>query len=73
MNRRDKPNDDRIYSPEEREFMQAIEAYKRGNNRPFPTWSEVLAVALALGYRKQVESREAMKPCPRCGSAMPRG
>ena len=33
-------------------FLVAITEYKRVNNRPFPTWSEVLDVMTALGYRK---------------------
>jgi hypothetical protein len=37
---------------EQFEFLMAITEYKRVNNRPFPTWSEVLDVMTALGYRK---------------------
>ena len=37
---------------EQFEFLLAITEYKRLNNRPFPTWSEVLDVMKALGYRK---------------------
>ena len=33
-------------------FLKAIDAYKRVNNRPYPTWSEVLEVVRKLGYRK---------------------
>lgn len=33
-------------------FIKAIDAYKRVNNRPYPTWSEVLEVMRKLGYRK---------------------
>lgn len=43
---------ERDYTPEEIEFMRAMDYYKRVNRRPFPTWSEVLEVLLALGYRK---------------------
>ena len=32
--------------------MKAMDQYKRDNRRPFPTWSEVLEVLRALGYRK---------------------
>jgi len=38
--------------PEEMEFINAINAYKQKHSRPFPTWSEVLHVVKALGYRK---------------------
>jgi len=33
-------------------FVLAIDEYKRLNNRPFPTWTEVLEVIKYLGYRK---------------------
>lgn len=37
---------------EQLEFIKAVDEYKRVNNRPFPTWTEVLDVVLYLGYRK---------------------
>jgi len=37
---------------EQFEFVMAIEEYKRLNNKPFPTWTEVLEVIKHLGYRK---------------------
>lgn len=33
-------------------FVLAIDEYKRLNNRPFPSWSEVFEVIRYLGYRK---------------------
>ena len=36
-------------------FLMAIDDYKRQNQRPFPTWTEVLEVIHALGYRKVAE------------------
>lgn len=39
-------------SDEQFEFLMAIEEYKRANARPFPTWTEILEVIKALGYRK---------------------
>lgn len=33
-------------------LLRAIDAYKRRTGRPFPTWSEVLAIVKSLGYRK---------------------
>jgi hypothetical protein len=33
-------------------FIMAIDAYKRVNERPFPSWTEVLEVIRKLGYRK---------------------
>lgn len=34
------------------EFIMAIDEYKRVNERPFPTWSEVFEIMQYLGYRK---------------------
>ena len=45
---------DRIYDDYELQFLKRIEQYKRQNNRPWPTWCEILAIVLSLGYR-QVE------------------
>jgi hypothetical protein len=42
-------------SDEQFEFLMAIDEYKRKNARPFPTWTEVLEVIKALGYRKVAE------------------
>jgi hypothetical protein len=47
------------YSDEEIIFMKAMDQYKRANRRPFPTWSEVLEVLRALGYRR-VEAATVM-------------
>jgi hypothetical protein len=46
---------ERDYNDEENIFMKAMDRYKRENRRPFPTWSEVLEVLRALGYRKVAE------------------
>ena len=43
---------DREYTLAEREFMQAMQAYKQSSGRMFPTWSEVLEVLRDLGYEK---------------------
>lgn len=43
---------DREYTAAELEFMRAMDAYKRGSGRMFPTWSEVLEVLQSLGYAK---------------------
>jgi len=39
-------------SAEQFDFLMAIDDYKRINSRPFPTWTEVLEVIKAIGYRK---------------------
>jgi hypothetical protein len=49
---------EREYNNEEIEFMKAIEDYKRDFRRPFPTWSEVLEVMKALGYRRVADETE---------------
>jgi hypothetical protein len=51
------------YSDEEIIFMKAMDQYKRANRRPFPTWSEVLEVLRALGYRR-VEAATMMPGLP---------
>ena len=33
-------------------FLMAIDAFKKGNDRMFPTWTDVLEVVRLLGYRK---------------------
>lgn len=40
---------------EQFEFLMAVDEYKRANNRPFPSWTEVLDILHALGYRKVAE------------------
>ncbi|MEE9371202.1 MAG: hypothetical protein V3W45_07015 [Sedimentisphaerales bacterium] len=42
-------------SDEQFEFLMTIDEYKKKNRRPFPTWTEVLEVMKALGYRKVAE------------------
>jgi len=34
------------------EFIMAVDEYKRTNDRPFPSWSEVFEIVQYLGYRK---------------------
>lgn len=40
------------YTDAERQFMLALDRYKRVNDRPYPTCREVLAVLVSLGYRQ---------------------
>jgi len=42
-------------SDEQFEFLMAIDEYKKKNSRAFPTWTEVLEVMKAMGYRKVAE------------------
>ena len=43
------------YSDDERDFLIAMERYKREERRLFPTWREVLRVVHSLGYRRMRE------------------
>ncbi|MHC4468724.1 MAG: hypothetical protein ACYSUZ_05045, partial [Planctomycetota bacterium] len=43
---------------EQFEFLMAIDEYKRANQRPFPTWTEVLEVIRAIGYRKVADPQD---------------
>lgn len=50
-------------TPDQVEFALAMERYMRLRGRPFPCWHEVLAVLMALGYRKvPVPHREPRPP-----------
>jgi len=48
-------------SDEQFEFLMAIQEYKNKNAKPFPTWTEVLEVIKALGYRKVAEPQPLKK------------
>ncbi|MEM7812724.1 MAG: hypothetical protein AAF532_14710 [Planctomycetota bacterium] len=52
---------ERDYSDEEVEFMRAMDDYKRRAGRQFPTWSEVLEVLRAMGYRKVAEPTDVLE------------
>lgn len=43
---------------EQFDFIMAVNEYKRVNKRPFPSWTEVLDVIKALGYRKVAEPED---------------
>lgn len=40
---------------EQFDFLMAIDQYKRANQRPFPSWTEILEIIKAIGYRKVAE------------------
>ncbi len=44
-------------------FIQAIDAFKRANDKPFPTWTEVLEVIRKLGYRKTCKLAIELPQC----------
>lgn len=35
------------------EFIHAVNQFKSATGKPFPTWSEILEIVRALGYRKR--------------------
>ena len=43
-------------------FILAIDAFKRVNNKTFPTWTDVLEVIRKLGYRKTMPSELTLGP-----------
>ncbi len=62
---------ERDYTDEEIIFMKAMDQYKRDNRRPFPTWSEVLEVLHALGYRKVAEPTALPGLSPSTAKSLP--
>ncbi len=50
---------ERDYTPDEVEFMGALDQYKRISGRMFPTCSEVLEVLKKLGYEKHSPAETA--------------
>ena len=50
-------------TPEQFLFIQAVDTFKRVNNRPFPTWTEVLEVIRKLGYRKTCATELELSQC----------
>jgi hypothetical protein len=50
------------YTEEEREFLVAIDRYKRTRRRPYPTWREVLQVLRGLGWRRVRPEEDRPQP-----------
>lgn len=50
---------EKSYTPEELEFMRAMQAHKERTGRWFPTWKEVLDVLHSLGYNKDTATTAA--------------
>jgi predicted ribonuclease toxin of YeeF-YezG toxin-antitoxin module len=56
-NRRMSPTtSNRNYTPDEVEFMNALDEFKRASGRTFPTCSEILDILRKLGYEKGIET-----------------
>lgn len=53
---------ERDYTPDEIEFMGAMDEYKRRNGRMFPTCSEILEVIKSLGYEKRPKVESVVPP-----------
>jgi hypothetical protein len=53
---------ERDYTPDEIEFMSAMDSYKRSSGRMFPTCSEVLEVITSLGYEKWPKTGAPLPP-----------
>jgi hypothetical protein len=51
-------------TPQQFEFVMAIETYKKVNKRMYPTWTEVLEVVQQLGYRKVTQRNIQMENVP---------
>ena len=51
-------------TPQQFEFVMAIETYKKVNKRMYPTWTEVLEVVQQLGYRKVAQRNIQMENVP---------
>lgn len=47
------------YTPEQIEFMLAVERHKKRTGRKFLTHTDYLAVAVALGYRRVKDAEAA--------------
>ena len=53
---------ERDYTPDEIEFMSAMNGYKHSSGRMFPTCSEVLEVLKRLGYEKRPQPAPIAAP-----------
>ncbi len=49
------------FNREQTLFVQAIEAFKKANNKTYPTWTDVLEVIRILGYRKTMPSQATLR------------
>jgi len=50
-------------SQEQHLFLMAINAFKKVNNRPYPSWTEVLEVCRKVGYRKTCAAQMKLDNC----------
>ena len=45
-----------VLKPEVLQFINAVNAFKTRNQKPFPTWTEIFEIFIELGYRKKQDS-----------------
>ena len=45
------------YTEDELEFMNAMQRFKERTGKAFPTYGEVIKVAVSLGYRRRIEEK----------------
>jgi hypothetical protein len=64
---------ERDYTPDEIEFMNAMDDYRRLSGRMFPTCSEVLEVIQKLGYEKHLDNRALDQMAPALGGGHSHG
>lgn len=62
---------ERDYTPDEIEFMHALDAYKRASGRMFPTCSEILEVIRGLGYVRIGQPQAPQNGTPPTAAAPP--
>ncbi|MBX6316334.1 MAG: hypothetical protein IRY99_25995 [Isosphaeraceae bacterium] len=59
------------YTEDEIEFMNAMQRFKVQSGKAFPTYGEVLRVALSLGYRQVVSGKPADVDAPETSTPEP--
>jgi hypothetical protein len=52
------------YTDDELQFMNAMQKFKERSGKPFPTYGEVIKVAVSLGYRRVIFDGPAQAPEP---------
>ena len=50
------------YTDDEMEFMNAMQRFKELSGKTFPTYGDVLKVAVSLGYRRAVFEFDPLSP-----------
>ena len=51
-----------MYDQDVFDLLQAIDAWRRKNDRQFPAWSEVLQILKSLGWRKVAPAEAKAEP-----------